>query len=68
MGEDKYDVLKVRTAIRNQVFKHVKFVKGEGRKVTISNKVLQYGKGHEKVDLTKTNGYEYHIFKLLQIT
>ena len=29
-NEDGYDVTKLRQVIRNHIFKHVKFVKGEG--------------------------------------
>ena len=28
--EDEYEITKLRQVIRNQIFKHVKFVKGEG--------------------------------------
>ena len=28
--EDEYEVTKLRQVIRNHIFKHVKFVKGEG--------------------------------------
>ena len=30
--EDQYEIMKVRQFIRNHVFKHLKFVKGEGRR------------------------------------
>ena len=63
MDEDRYETLKVKSLIRTNVFKNLKFVKGEGRKTLTNNfekktaKILQYGKCHEKADLTKANGY-----------
>ena len=32
--EDEYDVTRLRLVIRNHIFKHVKFIKGEGAKKT----------------------------------
>ena len=67
---DEYEVMKVRKVIRNHIFKHVKFCKGEGLKVSSnqmekkSAKLLLFGKSHEKADLTKRHGYEYNIMKL----
>ena len=31
-------------------------------------KILQYGKCHEKTDLTKTNGYKCYITTMMDIT
>ena len=70
--EDEYEVAKIRQVIRNHIFKHVKFVKGEGGKPCLNNtnqpnrkKILQYGKCHEKADLTKQSGYECQIIQLV---
>ena len=74
MDEDPYEVMKVRQVIRNHVFKNLKFVKGEGRRALTTNfekkntKILQYGKCHKKADLTRTNGYECYLMKLMDIT
>ena len=67
---DEYEVMKVRKVIRNHIFKHVKFCKGEGIKSSTnemekkSKKILLFGKSHEKADLTKKHGYEYQIMRL----
>ena len=67
--EDEYEILKVRQVVRQHIFKHLKFCKGEGKK-SANNfdkkaaKVLAFGKSHEKADLTKTTGYEYNVMKL----
>ena len=74
MDEDPYEIMKVRQLIRDHVFKNLKFVKGEGRRALTkifekrNAKILQYGKCHEKVDLTMTNGYECYLMKLMDIT
>ena len=74
MDEDQYEIDKVKGVIRSNVFKNLKFVKGEGQK-SLSNtfdkknaKILQYGKCHEKADLTKTNGYECYLMKMMDLT
>ena len=56
--EDKYEVQKVKQIVRNKIFKHLKFVKGEGVKIGNSkiegqNRkciIKEYGKCHEKAD------------------
>lgn len=73
--EDKYEVQKVKQIVRNNIFKHVKFVKGEGVQNVNSNverqnrkcTIKEYGKCHEKADLTKQSGYEYNVMKLAGI-
>ena len=56
--------------IRNHIFKHAKFIKGEGAKKTDkdtkknNSKNLVFGKCYERSDLTKTSGYEYAIMNL----
>lgn len=74
--EDTYEVQKVKQIVRNNIFKHVKFVKGEGYK-NITNDVerkngkgnmKEYGKCHEWADLTKVTGYEYNVMKLAGVT
>ena len=73
--EDEYEVTKIRQVIRNHIFKHVKFVKGEGSKPGGKRdlrkkrcKDLVYGKCHERPDLTKTTGYECEIMRLVNLT
>ena len=74
--EDKYEVQKVKQIVRNNIFKHRKFVKGEGvkivnRKIERHNDksiIKEYGKCHEKADLTKLSGYEYNLMKLAGVT
>ena len=74
--EDKYKVQKVKQIVRNNIFKHVKFVKGEGYKNTNNDvgrkngkgNTKEYGKCHEWADLTKVTGYEYNIMKLAGVT
>ena len=70
--EDEYEVAKIRQVVRNHIFKHVKFVKGEGlmAKSHKSNrgkrmKLNLFGKSHERPDLTCKNGYEYNIMRLV---
>ena len=69
--EDEYEVTRLRLVIRNHIFKHVKFIKGEGAKKTDkgtkknNSKNLVFGKCHERPDLTKTSGYEYAIMDLV---
>ena len=74
--EDKYEVQKVKQIVRNNIFKQVKFVKGEGYK-NITNNVerkngkanqKEYGKCHEWADSTKVTGYEYNVMKLAGVT
>ena len=42
--EDKYEVQKVKQIVRNNIFKHVKFVKGEGSKNTNNDLGRKNGK------------------------
>ena len=70
--EDEYEIAKIRQVIRNHIFKQVKFVKGEGAKQNTKSgkklkkvKVLELGKCHEKPDLSKQNGYECEIMRLV---
>jgi len=70
--EDEYEIKKIRQVIRNHIFKHVKFVKGEGSIPTKKKdnksrrlKNLMFGKCHERPDLTRLLGYEYEILKLV---
>lgn len=73
--EDEYEITKLRQVIRNQIFKHVKFVKGEGA-VPLSKrdkkarqiKKLLFGKCHERPDLTKLTGYECQILKMVGLS
>ena len=64
--EDEYEVLKVRKVVRQHIFKHLKFCKGEGTKSannfeekTKNDKA--FGTSHKKTDLRKTKGYEYML-------
>ena len=73
--EDEYEITKLRQVIRNHIFKHVKFVKGEGavlaqRKDNKSRQLknLMYGKCHERPDLTKLSGYECQILKMVGLS
>ena len=67
--EDKYEVQKVRKIIRESIFKHVKFCRGEGlsqndkkgRKAIEKN---AFGRAHDTPDLTLRTGYAYEILKL----
>ena len=70
--EDEYEITKIRQVIRNHIFKHVKFVKGEGSVPTQKKdtktrqlKNLMFGKCHERPDLTRQSGYECHILKMV---
>ena len=74
LEEDKYEIQKVKHIVRNNVFQHVKFVKGEGKKhggTIVERKASKqrkdYGKSHDKADLTKITGYEYNVMKLAGI-
>ena len=70
-NEDEYEIMKVRKVIRTHIFKHVKFCKGEGNSFRPNPfekkkaKIKLYGKSHEKADLSKRIGYEYHVMKLV---
>ena len=73
--EDKYEANKVKVITRTNIFKHVKFIKGEGNK--LATNILErknrkdrkeYGKCHERADLTQVRGYEYTVMKLAGIT
>ena len=67
--EDLYEVLKVKKVIRNHIFKHVKFCKGEGVKFMSNNlewknkKIIELSKSYEKVDLSKSIEYQYNVIK-----
>lgn len=70
--EDEYEITKIRQVIRNHIFKHVKFVKGEGSVPTHKKdnksrqlKNLMFGKCHERPDLTRQSGYECQILKMV---
>ena len=70
--EDEYEVKKIRQVIRNHIFKHVKFIKGEGAKPSNKKEVksrklkqLLYGKCHERPDLTRLSGYECQILRMV---
>ena len=72
IDEDEYKITKLRQVIRNHIFKHVKFVKGEGSLPTRKKdrksqnlKKLILGKCHERPDLTRLAGYECQILKLV---
>lgn len=67
--EDDHEIHKVKKVVRHNIFKYVKFCKGEGnskvdnnRKKKTKNNVL--GVAHDKADLTKRVGYEYEVMKL----
>ena len=70
--EDEYEITKLRQVVRNHIFKHLKFVKGEGsipcakkdRKSKKRNQLL-FGMCHERPDLTKQTGYECTILRLV---
>ena len=73
--EDEYEVTKLRQVIRNHIFKHVKFVKGEGtvpshRKDNKSKQLkhLLFGKCHERPDLTMLTGYECQILRMVGLS
>ena len=73
--EDEYEITKIRQVIRNHIFKHVKFVKGEGSIPTQKKdnksrrlKNLMFGRCHERPDLTRLSGYEYQILKLVGLS
>ena len=73
--EDEYEVSKLRQVIRNHIFKHVKFVKGEGALPTQKKdnksrqlKNLLFGKCHERPDLTRLSGYECQILRMVGLS
>ena len=73
--EDEYEVTKLRQVIRNHIFKHVKFVKGEGavpshKKENKSRQLKQllFGKCHERPDLTILTGYECQILRMVGLS
>ena len=73
--EDEYEIAKIRQVIRNHIFKHVKFVKGEGSRPGAKRDIrkkqckdLVLGKCHERPDLTKSTGYECEIMRLVGLT
>ena len=69
--EDEYEVTRLRLVIRNHIFRHVKFVKGEGAQKTDkgtkknNSKNLVFGKCYERPDLTNISGYEHAIMDLV---
>jgi hypothetical protein len=69
--EDEYEVTRLRLVLRNHIFKHVTFIKGEGAKKTDKgtkknySKNVVYGKCHKRPDLTKKSGYKYAIMNLV---
>ena len=73
--EDEYEVTKLRQVIRNHIFKHVKFFKGEGtvpsQKKDNKSKQLKhllFGKCHERPDLTILTGYECQILRMIGLS
>ena len=69
--EDEYEIKTIRQVIRNHIFKHVKFVKGEGTK-SFNKKIksrklkqLLFGKCHKRPDLTRLSGYECQILRIV---
>ena len=67
---DDHEIDKLKKVIRKHIFKHLKFVKGEGtahdNKKTVKGKrqrtpVYAIGKCHERPDLRKKTGYEVKI-------
>ena len=72
---DEYEISKLRQVIRNHIFKHVKFVKGEGAKPCAKKDLktkkanqLLFGKCHERPDLTKLTGYECQILRMVGLS
>ncbi len=72
--EDEYEITKLRQVIRNHIFKHLKFVKGEGTipcakkdRKSKNNHQLLFGMCHERPDLTKQTGYECKILRLVEM-
>ena len=73
--EDEYEITKIRQVVRNHIFKHLKFVKGEGTipsfkkdRKTKKRDQLLYGMCHERPDLTKQGGYELKILRLMGLS
>ena len=67
---DDHEIDKLKKVIRKHIFKHLKFVKGEGTahdtKKTVKGQrqhtpVYAIGKCHERPDLRKKTGYEVKI-------
>ncbi len=66
--KDEYEITKLRQVVCNHIFRHSKFVKGEGnipcakrdRKSQKKHQLL-FGMCHERPDLTKQTGYEYKM-------
>ena len=70
--EDEYEITKLRQVIRNHIFKHLNFFKGEGTKPcskkdhkSRKKDQLLFGMCHERPDLTKEGGYELKILRLM---
>ena len=66
--EDEHEIYKVKKIVRTNIFKYVKFCKGEGNINIDKNrkhkmKQLVLGIAHDKADLTKRTGYEYEVMK-----
>ena len=53
MDEDSYDNLKVSQVIRNQVFKNLRFVNGDERKVLTTNLRRKIRRYYNMVSVTK---------------
>ena len=69
--EEEYEVTRLCLVIRNHIFRHVKFIKGEGAKKTdkgTKKNNSNLGKCHERPDLTKTSRYEYVIMDLVGLS
>ena len=63
-------MLKVKRVIISNIFKHIHLCKGEGVKAASNifqqknKKLIESDKSHNKVDLSKSIGYQYNIMKL----
>lgn len=72
MKIDEYELIKLKRIIRNNIYKTVKFLRGEGNSNlgtrTDMMRTLQsipiIGKSHDFADLNKKTGYEVEILKL----
>lgn len=70
--EDEYEITKSRQVIRNHIFKHLKFVKGDGTKPCAKkdqkskNKPATiFSRCHERPDLIMQTGYECNFLRLV---
>ena len=72
--KDDYEVTKLRHVIHSHIFKHVKFVKGEGallshkkKQITTIEKI-SFGKCHEISDLTMLSRYECQTLRTVELS